>query len=184
MGAIDLLIENDPPTFQSAYELESLLAIYTKQQPRTMLEVGTYYGGTLKRFLESTAPGATIVSVDMPPHEVNSERFQGWAAAAGQDLHYLVGDNRDHRIIEQVAAFGPYDFVFIDADHSYVDVSHDWAIYGAMARPGGIVAFHDINPREGYGVSQLWHEINTQGYATEEISAGLPGLCGIGVVHV
>ena len=42
---------------------------------------------------------------------------------------------------------------------------------------------NDINERNGYGVSQLWREIQAQGYVTQEINAHVPSLCGVGVVY-
>ena len=38
------------------------------------------------------------------------------------------------------------DFLFIDGDHSYDGVKADFEMYAPMVRPGGLIAFHDINP--------------------------------------
>lgn len=50
------------------------------------------------------------------------------------------------------AARGPYDFLFIDAGHKVVDVFADHQDYGALVRPGGIIAFHDACERPGHAV--------------------------------
>lgn len=179
----DLLITSDPPTYQSQQELDALLTIYRARQPRRVLEIGTFYGGTLRHWLAETAPGAVVVSIDLPPFPMDVARFERWATEAGQDFYAYVGNNRSPAIIEMAQRHAPYDFIFIDADHTYTSVSHDWRVYGALVTPGGIVTLHDINERDGYGVSQLWAEIQAQGYRTETISAGYPGLCGIGVIY-
>jgi predicted O-methyltransferase YrrM len=46
---------------------------------------------------------------------------------------------------------GPlYDFLFIDAGHSYEDVSLDYGHYQLLVRSGGVIAFHDALERDGY----------------------------------
>jgi hypothetical protein len=49
-----------------------------------------------------------------------------------------------------------YDFVFIDADHSYEGVSTDYENLGKYAK---IVMFHDINDSTCPGVVKFWNEI-------------------------
>lgn len=172
----------NPPTSQAAWEWEQTLRLFRLRDPRTVLEVGSDFGGTLKGWLLNAAPGATIVNVD--DRAVDAETWQGWARARGSTLHTIRGDSRAAETIAQAATHAPYDWIFIDADHSYDFVSLDWRNYGPLVRPGGVVAFHDINERNGYGVSQLWREIQAEGYVTQEINAQLPSLCGVGVVYV
>ena len=52
----------------------------------------------------------------------------------------------------------PFDFVLIDADHTYEGVSADWLFYGQMGR---IVVFDDIagDEAKGFGVPKLWAEL-------------------------
>jgi predicted O-methyltransferase YrrM len=87
------------------------------------------------------------------------------------------------------AALGgePLDFLFIDGDHSYEGVRRDVAEYGALLRPGGLMALHDIHPHsKGWGgeVPRLWHELRAT-HRTEELIAdrGQDGF-GIGLVWV
>ena len=68
--------------------------------------------------------------------------------------------------------FGFYDltFLFIDADHSYDGVRHDFVYYGSRVKKGGAVAFHDTNQEpshrviseyiEGYAHWQLIEHVN------------------------
>ena len=44
----------------------------------------------------------------------------------------------------------PFDFLFIDAGHSYQDVAADYRDYSRMVRRGGLIAFHDALPRSLY----------------------------------
>lgn len=171
-----------PPTSQAAWEWEQTLRLYCLHDPQTVLEIGSDFGGTLKGWMLNATPGAVFVNID--DRAVDSETWQSWAQLRGSTLHTIRGDSRDGATIAAAQQYAPYDWIFIDADHSYDFVSLDWANYQSMVRPGGIVAFHDINERNGYGVSQLWREIQAQGYVTQEINAQLPSLCGVGVVYL
>lgn len=81
----------------------------------------------------------------------------------GHDVHLLWGDSQDARIIEEARTFGPYDAIFIDADHRMAGVTADWNNYGPMGR---IIAFHDIAWRRApewvgtrIDVPQFWDSI-------------------------
>lgn len=56
------------------------------------------------------------------------------------------------------------DFLFIDGDHSLLGVQLDYFMYREFVRPGGHIAFHDINEspehiRVGCLVSQFWAQL-------------------------
>ncbi len=74
--------------------------------------------------------------------------------------------------------------MFIDAGHHLDEVTDDWENYGALVQPGGIVAFHDINPSDDpeNEVDQVWAQIR-EAHDTEEINRGHQG-GGIGIVHI
>lgn len=177
-----LLSAVDPPTYQLAWEWEQLLRLFDMRVPRRVLEVGSDFGGTLRGWIMHAPAGSIIVNVD--DRCVDAETWQGWARERGSTLHTIQGDSRSHDTIALVERHTPYDWIFIDADHSYDNVASDWRSYGPLVRSGGIVAFHDINERNDYGVSQLWREIQAQGYVTQEINAQIPSLCGVGVVYM
>jgi len=180
----DMAIEWDPPLYQNVWEFEQLLTLYRRRKPRRVLEIGTFHGGSLKCWIDGTAPGATIVSIDLPvPGASDRQRWGEWAELAQQHVYAYQGASQSPEMIAAAQRHGPYDWIFIDADHSYLAVRNDWDEYGALIVPNGVIALHDINPREGYGVSMLWREIQQQGWVTQEINAGVAGLCGIGVIY-
>jgi hypothetical protein len=57
-----------------------------------------------------------------------------------------------------------------------------------MVVQGGVVAFHDILPRSGYGVSLVWAEVKASEGARwieigqQEVEPGNEGRCGVGIV--
>lgn len=175
----------DVETFQTPFELAQMLAIYDHLQPARTLEVGTWHGGTLWHFIQHPAT-KRVVAVDDAMR--NAAECQQWADDARTDLLLLHGPSQNIHIVETVRANGPYDFVFIDADHTLVAVEQDWANYGTMVAEGGAVAFHDILARTDYGVSEIWEQIKlVPGTRTVEIAvspnpADESERCGIGIV--
>lgn len=173
-----------PLAQQTTWEFEQLLEIVDARIPEAMLEVGVYEGGTLTYWLEAAE---LVVAIDDTMRAPGPEVWQQWADHAGSDLHLLHGDSHDQPIIEQAAELGPYQFVFIDADHRYEAVKQDWQNYSPMVAPGGIVAFHDIVARRGYGVAELWAEIKAVPGTrwmeiVQTVAASDEKKCGIGVV--
>jgi predicted O-methyltransferase YrrM len=85
------------------------------------------------------------------------EEWRRWADEAGAKLHLVQGRSQAPEVVEQAAALGPYDFIFIDADHTYESVSADWENYRPMLAPGGVFAFHDTQHigDTTYGVERL-----------------------------
>jgi cephalosporin hydroxylase len=173
-------------TFQVTWELDQLLAIYERLAPAHVLEVGCWKGGTLWHWLQQ--PDTDVVAVDDQMRE--SDDWQDWALEAGSTLHQIQGDSRHPDIIEAAREHGPYDFVFIDGDHSYEAVRADVDNYGTMVADGGVLVLHDILPRPGYGVSRVWSELKSiAGIRYMEIAVngtapGNEGPCGIGVLWV
>lgn len=166
------------PIIQEEVEFSRLLELYIARSPKRVLEIGTYAGGTLFHWLRF-AVGALVVSVD--DSHLNSERYREWLAP-GSSLELAHGDTRDPEIIEQVSHWAPYDFVFVDAGHLDDEVRADWANYGPMVAPGGLIAFHDIIEHEGLPriqVFHLWAELKAENTYIEIVS---PGGSGIGVL--
>lgn len=170
-----------PEAFQSEWELQHLLGIVERLEPQRILEVGAMYGGTLWHWLQHAVLSVVVVDDEMR----RASEWEEWEEHFGPDLYLVQGLSQDPEVIEKARSLGPYDFAFIDGDHRYESVSTDYANYGPLAK---VVAFHDILPRPGYGVSELWTMLKAQSgaryieIAQNETLAGNEGSCGIGVL--
>jgi cephalosporin hydroxylase len=170
------------PVLQHPGELDRLLDLYCERQPRRVLEVGSYHGGTLWHWLQNAQPGTIVVSVDHHVHADNRRLYPDWTPA-GVTLHVINGDSHDPFTVASAAAHAPYDWILIDADHTLPGVTRDWELYRPYAAPGGIVALHDITPSSdpSIDVAPLWAQLIAR-HDTIEISE--PGGYGIGIVHI
>lgn len=125
-------------------ELNRMRDLYIERAPKRVLEIGVFYGGTLREWLANAAPNATVVAVD-PEHQ-NPNRYEGWRKPS-TNLVVLTGRSQD--LTAEIAEHGPYDWVFIDGDHTQDAVDADLALALAMAAPGALILLHDI-AAEGY----------------------------------
>ena len=132
-------------------EIDGLADIFRKEDVRSFLEIGSKFGGSLERLASALPIGSRIVSVDMPrgtkawrESEPALKGVIDGLKARGYDAHLIWGDSTAEDVIEQVRALGPFDAIFIDANHTLPFVQKDFANYSPMTR---IMAFHDIGWR-------------------------------------
>lgn len=179
---------------QNGFEITEFCKLLNTEGVRSYLEIGSKFGGSFWRVGCSLPRGSRLVSVDFrdTKNEDGSLHKQPASLAKcvselnrhGYDAHLIVGNSRDADTIAKAAALGPYDAVFIDADHSVEGVTLDWENYGPLGR---IVAFHDVawneefQNRKGIRVPVFWNEIKKK-YRYTELKYEIPGKAGIGVL--
>ncbi len=168
--------------FQTPWELEQAAALCRSLNPKRVLEVGAWEGGSLIEWMRAKPDLVCVVDDQMR----NAQTWSMWADTSGIDLQLVLGRSQAPEVVAEAAEHGPYDWVFIDADHTYSGVLADWEAYGQMVAPGGCVAFHDIVDRPDYGVSWLWRNLTaTVGARFVEIIERVdPPAHGIGVLWV
>lgn len=177
---------------QRRSEIVELLGILKRHRVHTMMEIGTDRGGTLFLFSRVSAPGAKIVSVNLPWSSLNAycmkyrNRLYASFATNGQSISLLSANSHERGTIANVKrelAGKKLDFLFIDGDHSYEGVKKDFEMYSPLVRKGGIVAFHDIAtiPGKTNKVRQYWKELK-QKYRSREIVHD--DKYGIGLIYV
>lgn len=189
---------------QVRWEFRQLLEQVERIRPQRVLEIGTANGGSLLPITRLSAPNAHIISVDLHHGEFGGG-YPAWRiplyrafARPTQRLDLLRGDSHDRRTVDQVLRLlggEPLDFLFIDGDHTFDGVREDFETYGPLVRPGGLVAFHDINPpseREAIDgprylvgdVPRYWREVSRERDSQEFVAPTASGCFGIGLICV
>lgn len=158
------LPEAPVPIWQNPTEFELFFNFVADRKPRRILEVGAFYGGTLWHWATRLKPDV-LVSIDLPVHHESEHWQRVWECRAtwaswmdNIEWHDLIGRSDDWFLHDEARKAGPFDFMFIDGDHSYEGVKRDFALYHPMLSEGGIVAFHDTRRHEP-GVIQFAAEL-------------------------
>jgi len=170
--------------------------------PGAVAEIGRAKGGTLALLCRAASPDALIISLDLP-----GARYSGpipffnkgaWRRpllramrGPGQDLRLIDGDSRSPASVE---LFGKalngrkLDLLLIDGDHTFGGLKSDFELYSGFVRPGGVIAFHDIQPgyekELGVGVSRFWKEYPLPGERAEFIADAAQLSYGIGALRL
>ena len=93
----------------------------------SLLEVGSRFGESLWRFSQAMRPKSRLVSIDLPGCDgsmlfLDSEKPLLQRAEQirneGHQVAVIIGDSHAKEVVEKAQEFGPYDFIFIDGDHS------------------------------------------------------------------
>lgn len=143
-------------------DYQALGASLVAQQPARIFEIGTYLGLTANFFLD-VLPDSTVVSIAYvnPPRLLGGRRFNnselkksevGAAVTRANQsrFHQHYGDSHQLSATELIAQYGRFDFVFIDGDHSLEGVKQDTQLALALLSPGGMICWHDANPKDRY----------------------------------
>lgn len=176
---------------QVTQELAQLVADVRKLHPQTVLEIGTYRGGTLYLWTRLAQPDATLISIDLPGGKFGGgyspfripiyRRF----ARARQQLHLLRANSHAPSTLDEtkrLLAGRPVDLLFLDGDHTLAGITQDWEMYSPLVRAGGLIAFHDIAANyEDIQVKQFWDTIKLA-HAHREYVVDPGGKFGIGLL--
>lgn len=142
---------------------------------KSILEIGSAHGHTLRMMATASDKGAVIRSIDMglDPNGLGENILE--LLRGGWDANVFFGDSTSQEAIEFAKQDAPYDVVFIDGGHDFPVCRLDWENYGPL---GKIVGFHDIH-HPHHNVKELWAEIKGS-HKTEEFAVSY---MGIGVVY-
>lgn len=166
-------------------ELTRAIALNAKVKPKRVLEIGCWDGGTLREWLTASPPPELVVAVSLEHRQ--PEAYAGWTHK-NTELIVGTGDSTNEDMIHLIQNHAPYDWAFIDGEHSYPYVSHDVAVVLPLMRKGGVVLLHDITPSEGQdmtGPLQVLQELAAAGHRTDVFTVPdrYPWTAGIGVVY-
>ena len=162
--------------FEHQYPAEMIRMLERIAGMESILEIGSASGHTLVLLALSSIKGSKVCTIDAGLHWEALSVVVEKLKAAGFDANKFKGDSKSPEAISFAEEHGPFDFVFIDGDHSYEGAKADWENYGRMAK---IVGFHDI-AHPHHDVSKLWAEIKAT-HNTQEI---VHSTMGIGLVYL
>jgi predicted O-methyltransferase YrrM len=198
-GLVDLVLnefDGVVAPIQNPRELARWIQRVADVKPDVVVEIGTAKGGTFLLLSRVAAPGATLVSIDLPGGYYGGG-YAGWKegffrklSGADKKTFFIRANSHDHSTrerLEEILSGRKIDVLFIDGDHSYAGAKNDFLQYLPLVRPGGLIGLHDILYNRfdsDIDVYRLWNEIKGY-YAVEEIvDRPDQGNWGIGVVEV
>lgn len=181
---------------QKESEIVTFLSMIKKLHVDTACEIGTGYGGTAYLLSKAIEPSATFITID-PRNGWQKELILRCLRRVRQKMHVIKGYSGDPATIGELGRIlrgRKLDLLFIDGDHSYRGVKHDFQLYSGLVREGGCIAFHDIVQDYGMkfgihtdnwtgGVPRYWREIRHQWVSSEIIMDKAQDGFGIGVIR-
>jgi predicted O-methyltransferase YrrM len=158
---------------QRESEFKNLLHLIKQHEPKIILEIGAYDGGTTVSFLRLAKK---VISIDLKHRCEIKEAVQ------------ITADTHKHETqIELLKHLQPLqaDVLFIDGDHSAEGSMMDFEQYRQFVKHGGLIVFHDIiesesHTKQGCFVSKTWNTLKNIFKHVEFIDGGNWG--GIGVI--
>jgi len=114
---------------------------------KRLAEIGVWHGVTTCRLRKAMAADAILYAIDPYP-----------VGRLGFSTQYVIGHREVSKVsngslkwirqtgaeaAHSLAGAGPFDFVFIDGDHSYEGLQADWTAWKPLLASAGIVALHD-----------------------------------------
>jgi predicted O-methyltransferase YrrM len=116
---------------------------------RRLAEIGVWHGRTTKLLRSAMASDGVLYAVD--PFFKGRLGFSIQRAIARREVA-AVGNGTvvwvpqtavDAASNPLVRSGGPFDFVFIDALHTYEGLRDEWEAWSPLVAPGGTIAIHD-----------------------------------------
>lgn len=114
---------------------------------RRLAEIGVWHGVTTCRIIGAMAPDATLFAVD--PYPRGRLGFSMHSVIAHREVARTRNDSiqwlrlTGAQAARHLSGSKPFDFVFIDGDHSYNGIKEDWEGWKPLMAPGGVIALHD-----------------------------------------
>lgn len=205
----NLLQQNTPvEILQNQVEFFTFLRYFKELDPKHVVEIGSFFGGTLYHFIKEVKL-ESISSIDLHIPESDGRyqqmidskaKWNEWEREFGIEIKRYIGDSKDEAIIQSVYNLygkfeeddmegshkncneGVVDMLFIDGDHSYEGLKADFENYFGIVKKGGIIVIHDIACIAD--VNDFWNEIVSSGkYKTKKFIAQENPM-GIGVIIV
>jgi predicted O-methyltransferase YrrM len=128
---------------------------------RNIFEFGTYTGRTTYH-LTLASEAARVTTLNLPPElETRLAPYLMTYYRGSDRADRITQKFEDSRKFDPTPFAGQYDFIFVDADHSYELVKIDTEKALTMLAPKGMLVWHDYAPKSP-GVVQFMEEFSQQ----------------------
>lgn len=174
---------DDPFKAQQKWtELSQLLEFLAPRKPKSILEIGVYKGGTVMAWTHIADDEARIFGIDLPGGEFGGGFTTEEAMTISklwqrqQSIDLFGVDSHKQSTIDMISQYAPFDFIFIDGDHTYEGAKQDYESYYPMLSENGVMAFHDIveHTNRDVKVHLLWEELKQKNKVKEFIDSDFP----------
>jgi predicted O-methyltransferase YrrM len=155
-------------------------------QPKIIVEIGTYAGGSAFTFAHFAE---LIISID------DNDKFRKRQQI--RELSKLIFINKTSKknsvmlaVETQLADRNTLaDLLFIDGEHTYKGAKRDFNSYKKFVKPGGYIVLHDIlespyHIQQHCLVHKFWHELKIEYPDYKEIFSPNQKWGGIGIIKV
>ena len=169
-------VANETPRAPSPWEIEQLLLELERIAPiRRVVEIGVFEGDSL-RYWRAFLDPELLIGIDPEPRLI-----------LGLDVgvHLIAAPSQDESTYGEVLrllAGEEIDLLYLDGDHRYEPLRHDWDLYSPHVRSGGIIVLHDAQIRwnETVDTYKLWPEL-IEGRRSKLLWDGAGGT-GLGII--
>lgn len=149
-----------------AYDLIQLI------KPELLVELGTHYGCSFFSFAQAVKDAklnSRLVAVDTwaGDHQTGYYSEEVYQTVIRTCNTYYPSVNLEllrcyfHEALDRIEDQS-IDILHIDGCHDYENVRQDFESWFPKMKKNGIVLFHDIAERTGYGSSKFWNEMKNQ----------------------
>lgn len=146
-----------------------LCALVKKIQPSTILEIGTFRGGTTWHLYDNAPADAVIYTLDLPDDEVPRDvtdldlaanKIRPFLPKSERVRQILINSKKWDGILERKV-----QFAFIDADHSYEGIRNDTEKALISMDNCACICWHDsLEDDFGYGTMRYLLELLGKGW--------------------
>lgn len=162
---------------QMPEEITKLAERVEALQPKNVMEIGSFQGGTFYLWSKLAKRDGLKISLDLPNGEFGANDYMDAEDvhkraklfnSFAHNVHVITGNSHDTVVKEYIRSLVGkelLDFLFIDGDHGRAGVAQDFKDYSPLVRPGGLIAIHDIRDSEyhrvnGCLVHEFWRELD------------------------
>lgn len=144
-----------------------LYRLVLTQQPKVILEIGTYYGvGTAHLAAAASTYGGQVIGIDVNAHGTTRDAIP----ARYGNLRFIQGDSTKaeawRQVYEIVEQFGRIGLVYQDSSHHYRASCQEWEMYTRLLDDNAVWVCDDITPAffdplvdpPEKGMVQYWNE--------------------------